>query len=385
MSDSERQPDPVNAGPGPQSRLLSLDVLRGLTVAGMIIVNSAAGIESSGEVFPTLLHSHWAGLTLADIVFPGFLMMMGVSIPLALGRIRAEQGLTADQRRHILGRTIRLFVLGFVLSNLWYFSDFAATSWRLFGVLQRIGLVYGACAFLFFLCSPKVRLAIIAAILLLYWPLTLLPSPDGLSTDIWARGHNFVAAVDRILLGAGNHNYVKGPEGYDPEGLLGTLPAIAHGLIGVAIGEYLRSRHPNAPLRLALAGLAMAVVGIAWGFAFPVIKDIWSSTFVLLTCGLTTILLALLHLWLDRDGARSAAARLILILTLPFGINAIAAYVIHQLTSSMVGWDLLMAPFEATRGALGDRWATLLPIALYLLFIWACVEALRRKNWIVKI
>lgn len=381
MDEIRKEADLVAGGPA--GRLLSLDVLRGLTVAGMILVNSAAGINGTGQVFPTLLHSHWAGLTLADIVFPGFLMMMGVSIPLALSRARAEHGFDPVQRRRIFGRTMRLFVLGFVLSNLWWFSDFAATDWRLFGVLQRIGLVYGACAILFFLCGPKLRWAIAAAILLLYWPIALIPSPDGVPTDLWVRGHNFVAAVDRMLLDG--HVYVKGPEGYDPEGILGTLPAIAHGLIGIAIGEFLLARRPRAPLNLAGAGLVMAVAGIAWGFAFPVVKDIWSSSFVLLTCGLTTILLALLHLWLDREGAPSRSARLMLALALPFGINAIAAYVIHMLTGHMVGWDLLLLPFHATRGAIGDHWATLLPILLYMLFVWACVEALRRKHWIVKI
>ena len=366
-------------------RLLSLDVLRGLTVIGMIVVNSAAGLESSGEVFPTMLHSHWQGLTLADVVFPAFLMLVGVSIPLALGGARERTGLDGPQARHILGRTLRLFVLGFVLSNLWWFSDFDATSWRLFGVLQRIGLAYGACALLFFVCAPKVRLAIIVALLALYWPLALVPSPDGIATDLWVRGHNFIGAVDRILLGAGNHIYVTGPEGYDPEGVLGTLPAIAHGLIGVAIGEYLRARRGAASARpLALAGVAMAVAGFAWGFAFPVVKDIWSSSFVLLTCGLTTLALAGLHLWLDRDGGgrgRTAIERL----ALPFGANAIAAYVLHMLTASMPGWDLLMAPFVATREVLGDRLATLLPILLYLGFLWLCLELMRRKGWIARI
>ncbi|TFI58971.1 DUF1624 domain-containing protein [Sphingomonas parva] len=383
MDQASQRTDAVARGSG--GRLLSLDVLRGLTVIGMILVNSAAGVGDRAEVFPTLLHSHWQGLTLADVVFPGFLMMVGVSIPLAM-RSAAERGLDADQARHILGRTIRLFVLGFVLSNLWYFSDFSATSWRLFGVLQRIGLVYGACAILFLLCGPRVRLAIIAALLILYWPLTLLPQPDGLSTDLWVRGHNFVGAFDRLLLGAGNHNYVTGPEGYDPEGLLGTLPAIAHGLIGVAIGEYLLSARGKASaVRLAVLGATMVAAGLAWGLVFPVVKDIWSSSFVLLTCGITALVLAPLHLWLDGPDQHGLGKRLVLAATLPFGINAIAAYVIHMLTGNMPGWDLLLVPFEVTRDAIGDRLASLLPILLYIAFIWACVEALRRKRWFVKI
>ena len=381
MADS----DPARIAAAPPPRLLSLDMLRGLTVAGMIIVNSAAGLASAGEVFPTLLHSHWQGLTLADVVFPAFLMLVGVSIPLALGGARERTGLDAEQGRRILGRTLRLFALGFVLSNLWWFSDFDATSWRLFGVLQRIGLVYGACALIFFLCGPRARVAILVAILILYWPLTVLPAPDGLATDLWTRGHNFVAAIDRLLLGAGNHNYVKGPQGYDPEGLLGTLPAIAHGLIGVVIGAHLRARGKDASAaRLAIVGLVMAAAGFVWGFAFPVVKDIWSSSFVLLTCGLTTLALAGLHQLFDREpvGAGGAA---VAVFALPFGANAIAAYVLHMLTANMPGWDLLLAPFHATRGLIGDRFATLLPILVYLAFLWACTELMRRKGWIARI
>jgi predicted acyltransferase len=369
-----------------RDRLLSLDVLRGLTVLGMIVVNSAAGMASDAQVFPTLLHSEWDGLTLADIVFPGFLMMVGLSIPLALRGRDGDARLDSGRGRRILARTLRLVLLGFILTNMWWFSDFSATSWRLFGVLQRIGLVYGACAILFLLCGPRTRLAILAALLVLYWPLALLPSLDGLSNDLWVRGHNFVASVDRVLLGAGNHNYVKGPEGYDPEGLLGTLPSIAHGLIGVALGEYLLANRGRAAAgRLAVAGGAMLFVGLGWGLVFPIVKDIWSSSFVLATCGITTLALALLHFWLDRDGEVSAPGRALVAIALPFGVNAIAAYVIHILASSMLGWDLLQMTFVATRGTLGDGLASLLPIFLFALFVWACVEAMRRKGWIVRI
>lgn len=365
-------------------RLLSLDVLRGLTVAGMILVNSMAGMKYGAEaaVFPPLLHAHWNGLMLADLVFPGFLMMVGVAIPLAAARTDGGAGKDSGA---ILARAARLCVLGFLLSNLYWLADFSSGSWRLFGVLQRIGLVYGACALLFLACGPRVRLGIIAAILLLYWPLTLLPALDGLPNDIWARGHNFVASVDRVLLGAGDHNYVKGPEGYDPEGLLGTLPAIAHGLIGVAIGEYLLRRPANAARTLALAGAAMLATGVAWGLVFPVIKDIWSSSFVLVTCGITTIALAGLHAWLDRDRAPAGATRWFVLFGSAFGINAIAAYVLHQLSAGMVTWQAMLVPFQALRPTLGDGLASFVPVLLYIAFIWLCVEYLRRRKWVIKI
>lgn len=361
-------------------RLLSLDVLRGLTVVGMILVNSMSGMfyGAKAEVFPLLLHAHWDGLMLADVVFPGFLMMVGVAIPLAMANASGKE------TGAILGRAGRLVLLGFLLSNLYWFADFSNGDLRLFGVLQRIGLVYGACALLFLACGPRVRMGIIAAILILYWPLSLLPALDGLTpTDIWTRGHNFVGSVDRVLLGT--HLYVKGPEGYDPEGLLGTLPAIAHGLIGVAIGEYLLKRPPGAARTLALAGAGMLALGVAWGFVFPVIKDIWSSPFVLVTCGITTLALAGLHAWLDRDTPPAGATRAFVLFGSAFGINAIAAYVLHELTGSMVGWQAMLVPFHALRGTIGDGWASFAPVLIYIGIIWLCVDYLRRKRWIVKI
>jgi len=128
-----------------------------------------------------------------------------------------------------------------------------------------------------------------------YVPETLIPALDGLPNDIWVRGHNFVGSLDRVLLGP--HVYVPGKDGYDPEGILGTFPAIAQGLIGLAVGEYvLRNREWK---RLWIAGAAMLVVGIAWGFVFPVVKDIWSSTFVLVTSGIALVTLCILHVLFD--------------------------------------------------------------------------------------
>ena len=368
-----------------RERLLSLDVLRGLTLVGMILVNSMAVMkyDVGAQVFPLMLHSHWDGVTLADLVFPSFLTMVGVSIPLAMAGAASKP--KPAVHRSILVRTIRLFVLGVILSNLYWLADFSSGDWRLFGVLQRIGLVYGACAFLFLACGPKTRIAIAVAILVLYWPVTLIPALDGLPNDIWARGHNFVASVDRVLLGAGNHNYVTGPEGYDPEGLLGTLPAIAHGLIGVAIGEYISRKPAHSARNLALAGIAMLAAGIVWGMVFPVVKDIWSSSFVLVTSGITVLVLSGLHAWLDRSTQHSLPTRLFILFGTAFGINSIGAYVIHQVTAPMPAWQSFLIPYEATRAVIGEGWASFLPVALYIGFIWLCCEYLRRKRWIIKI
>jgi predicted acyltransferase len=367
-------------------RLVSLDLLRGLAVMGMILVNSAAGMFYSvkAPVFPLLLHATWDGLTLADLVFPAFLMMVGVAIPFSLAREQGQEGADAAVRRRIGARALRLVVIGFLLSNIYWFADFESGSWRLFGVLQRIGLVYGACALLYWSFKPRTLAIFIAATLILYWPLTLLPALDALPNDLWVRGHNFVASVDRVLLGAGGHNYVQGPEGYDPEGLLGTIPAIAHGLIGVLIGVYLKAQPERGSSRvLAAAGAAMLLVGLVWSLAFPIVKDIWSSTFVLATCGLTTLALALLHALVD--GRDRVPGRWPATILLAFGSNAVAAYVLHMLTSSMVEWDLLQLPYRWAAGVLPGEWASLLPVLWYIALIGWAMLWLRRQGWVIKV
>jgi predicted acyltransferase len=363
-------------------RLISLDLLRGFTVIGMILVNEMAGMQSAGPVYPTLLHERWDGLHFADVVFPAFLLMVGISIAISMRNVRAEP---REEYGRIFWRTVRLLVAGWLLSNLWWFSNFHATSWRLFGVLQRIGLVYAACALMFLWLTPRTRLIVAAVILVLYWPIALIPSLDGLPNDIWVRGHNFVGSVDRVLLGAGNHNFVKGSDGYDPEGLLGTFPAIAQGLMGVAIGEYLLGGAHRHRLRmLAIAGAAMLVAGIGWGFIFPVIKDIWSSSFVLVTSGIATLTLAALGYLFD--GKPQTGARYVVgLIALPFGMNAIAAYILHEVSGSMLGWDLLKQPYKKLTPLVGPELAAFFPVGVFIVFVWACMFYLWRRKWLIRI
>ncbi|WOI53650.1 acyltransferase family protein [Parvularcula sp. LCG005] len=367
-------------------RLISLDILRGMAVAGMILVNSMSLMSWSAQadVFPLLLHAHWEGLMLADLVFPAFLFMVGVAIPLSLGLAQGGQGLSGKTGGRIFWRIFRLFVLGFLLSNIYWMMNFDGSTWRLFGVLQRIALVYGACAALYLWLGSRWRLGLIVTILVLYWPLSLVPSPDGVDTDIWVRGQNFVAYVDRFFLGAGEHLYVKGPQGYDPEGVLGTLPAIAHGLIGVAVGEVLGRRGRGALSgKLFLAGAALLLIGALWGIVFPVVKDIWSSPFVLVTCGISLCVLALLHRLVDRGP--SAAGSVLGAVFLPFGANAIAAYVLHILTASVPGWDVFQQTYTSMAPIIGEGWAAFLPVLLYLALIWAAMNYLYARRWVIKI
>ena len=366
------------------NRLISLDVLRGLAVIGMCLANATDGVEGGlkAQVFPTLLHEHWEGLHFADTVFPAFLMMMGVSVAIAFDKAK-EVGVTAADYRKVLWRAFRLVLLGFILVNVDWFANFSSTTSRYFGVLQRTGLVYGACGLIYLMCGPKTRFAIIAALLIGYWPLTLLPQLDAGPSNLWEHGHNFVSSLDRVWFGAGHHNYRDGPDGYDPEGLLGTLPAIAHGLIGVAVGEYLlKNQGKAASVRLAIAGAVMLAVGCAWGFVFPVIKDIWSSTFVLVTCGLATLVLSVLHPLLDNG---KTPKNILVLFPMAFGLNAIVAYVLDELCWAVPQWNLIDLPYQWLKDAIYQPVAALIPVIIYIVLLWVVVDYLRRNKWTVKI
>jgi predicted acyltransferase len=359
-----------------KARLASLDVLRGLTIVGMIVVNSASYLHyvSGYAQFAALEHAAWRGFTVADAVFPAFVFMTGVSIPLALaGR---GNGLDGATLRRLLVRSGRLFLLGLILSNLYWMATPESVLFRPMGVLQRLALAFLAGAVLYKTVGPRARLIVAAAILLLYWPLTLLPFPDG-ATDLLKPGANFVGWFDRLVLGA--HVYVPGPLGYDPEGLLSTLPAIAQALLGVAAGEWLLAR--RGALGLLIAGVAGIVGGLAWGLVFPISKELWTSSFVLLSTGIALVLLAGLHQALDVKGRRLPGTTFLT----DFGINAVFAYSLHMLASIMLTAHLLKIPYRWATPIVGDRAAALIPVAIFVSLIWMVLAYMRRRGWIMKV
>ena len=363
-------------------RLASLDVLRGLTIVGMIVVNTASYLHyvSGYAQFACLEHAAWRGFTVADAVFPAFVFMTGVSIPLALAA-RGAVGLDGATLRRLLVRSGRLFLLGLILSNLYWMATPESVLFRPMGVLQRLALAFLAAAVLYKTLGPRPRLILAVAILVLYWPLTLLPFPDGAS-DLLKPGANFVGWFDRAVLGA--HTYVPGPLGYDPEGLLSTLPAIAQALLGVAAGEWLlapKSRNGRGSLGLLIAGVAMIVGGLIWGLAFPVSKELWTSSFVLLSTGIALVLLAGLHQALDIKGWKLPGTGFLT----DFGINAIFAYSLHMLASIMLTAHMLKIPYAWATPLVGDKTAALIPVAIFVGLIWMVLAYMRKRGWVVKV
>ncbi len=259
-----------------------MDVFRGFTVAGMILVNNPG---SWAHVYPMFRHAKWHGCTFADLVFPFFLFMVGMSIFLAFSK-RGLQ-LTPENTRKILYRTCMIFLLGMALAAFPFFRGFDYYSrFRVMGVLQRIALAYGAGAFLCLALKKKQLYILSGALLLGYWGLLYLGSAQPYDLET-----NLVLKIDKLILGEA-HLWRGNGIPFDPEGLLSTLPSIVTVLLGFLAASTLINRDATLQLKKMLAiGLTLILSGWIWGLFFPINKQLWTSSFVLFTAGFALVFL----------------------------------------------------------------------------------------------
>ena len=267
-----------------KKRIASVDFLRGLTVVLMILVNTPG---TWNAVFPPLLHAKWHGLTPTDLIFPFFLFIVGISIYFAYKKSDNSK----KTYKKIAVRSLKLFGLGLFL-NLFlpyvpFFNDFETL--RFFGVLQRIGMVFFISAILYLNFNWKYLFVIALIILAMYWLfLGFVPLPNGTLPSFDRAANNWANYIDITVLG--KHMWQAD---YDPEGLLSTLPAIVTCLYGILIGRLLDNF--NGIKHLILAAFALLVVGYTCSIWFPINKAIWSSSFVLVTGGWATLILAFIY------------------------------------------------------------------------------------------
>jgi predicted acyltransferase len=317
--------------PGSGQRLQSLDVFRGLTIAGMILVNNNGDWRAA---YRPLEHSPWNGWTPTDLVFPFFLFIVGVSMVYSF-RARLARG---ESRRailmHALLRAIILFAIGVLVIN--SFPDrYDPAHIRIYGVLQRIAVCYLAAAVFVLWSGVRTEIVAVGACLIGYWILMRhVPVPGfgipGRDIPLLDPDRNLVAWLDRKLLMG--HLY-EGTR--DPEGLLSTIPAVGTALLGVLTGEWLRSNRTARSKTLGmvvfgLIGLAAAEFFNVW---FPINKKLWTSSFVLFTAGFGLVILALCYWLYDVRKQRGPWAMPALV----FGMNAIAAYVLSEVLASTLG------------------------------------------------
>jgi predicted acyltransferase len=311
-------------------RWQSLDVLRGMTVALMILVNNAGDGSVS---YAHLRHSVWNGCTLTDVVFPLFLFIVGASITLSFGA-RLDRGVP---RRTILlqvgKRSLLIFAIGLILNALPYFH---LSDLRYYGVMQRIALCYALASVVFLAGRLAASAVTCAAALAGYWWLLLhVPVPGiglpGVNVGILDRYGNLTAWLDRLLVPSA-HLYRHSI--YDPEGLLSTLPALATTLFGVLAAAWLLTACQawRKSTVLFASGLILLACGLLWAQSFPLNKRLWTSSFVLFTAGISIALFALLF-WLI-DGQYQL--RRCLTPWLVFGTNALTAYVLSEVLAPIL-------------------------------------------------
>ncbi|MDE2664258.1 MAG: heparan-alpha-glucosaminide N-acetyltransferase domain-containing protein [Gemmatimonadota bacterium] len=286
-------------------RVVSLDAFRGLTIAAMILVNNPG---SWAYVYAPLAHAQWHGWTPTDLIFPYFLFIVGVALPFSFSRRLAEGAGRGRLFRHVVRRSLILIGLGLAMRAI---PDFDLFDMRLYGVLQRIGLVYCAAAALYLWGSARVRWIAVGVLLLGYWALVAGDlTPDG----------NLGARIDRFLMG---DRLWQGT--WDPEGLLSTLPAIGTCLLGIFCGEWLRSDRSGGEISrgMWIIGAWLVVLGFLWDTVFPINKNLWSSSYVLFTAGTALLLFGAMYWLIDVKRLRGAWVTPLVI----YGMNSIAVFV----------------------------------------------------------
>jgi predicted acyltransferase len=378
------------AGPPLPGRLSSLDIFRGVTIAAMILVNDPGTWKA---VYWPLEHSKWSGWTPTDLVFPFFLFIVGVSMVFSFAS-RLERGKTrASLMVHVLRRGVLLFALGVFING--FPNHYNPATLRIEGVLQRIALCYVIASIIFLWARPKARMIAIVVCLAGYWVLMrYVPVPGfGVPTHgfpLLDPYRNLTAWVDRKILMGHLYNRIN-----DPEGALSTIPAVASTLLGIFVGEWLRSDRAQTHKTLGLvgAGILCFAGGELWNIWFPINKNLWTSSFVLLTGGLAMIGLAFCYWIFDVRKVRIRLSTFFLV----FGMNAITGYALSELLdASLVSIPLHSAKFGATtlQGWIYNSLfapfakplnASLLFAIAYVVVCWIPLWVLYRKRIFLKI
>jgi len=369
------------------SRYTALDVFRGLTVCVMIVVNTS---PAGAEPFAQLQHAQWFGFTLADLVFPSFLFAIGNSMVFAFRKPLPQQEFLLKIAR----RAALIFLLGFLMywfpfvhqtpSGGWAFNDIGHT--RIMGVLQRIALCYFFAALAARYLPVKGVAILCAGLLLGYWGLLYAFTP---ASEALSMSGNLPGRIDQFILGL-DHMYRGGAKGYDPEGLLSTLPAIVNVLAGYLCGRLIVDRPDPRRTVVILAGTGLALVAAAlvWNVGLPFSKRLWTSSFALLTIGLDCLILSGVIAYVDLAGRREGLG-----FFETFGRNPLVIYLFSELLVislqtvknaeghglyDLIGLHLFRTPVTGAYGALACAIA-------YMLVCWSLGWWMDRRNIIIKL
>lgn len=405
--------------PQKKSRILALDILRGITIAGMIMVNNPG---SWGAIYAPLEHAPWFGLTPTDLVFPFFMFIMGISTYISLRKY--EFAYSHATLVKIVKRTVAIFLIGLAVGWFGRFcyglagADSSLPLWerivdaanrfstmRILGVMQRLALCYCAVSIIAITMKHNRIPYVIAGILVVYG--ILLLSFHGLEFSL----RNIVYVVDHAIFGDA-HLYkdtvttlvgsVSGSSEFsvdiyqrqrlpiDPEGLLSTLPSIAHVLIGFCCGRIIVGEKDNMKrvLSFLIIGAILTFAGFLLSYGMPISKKLWTPTFVLATCGLASTLLALLIWIIDIKGYKKWTR-----FFEAFGINPLFMYVLGGVLGILFGSVSIGGHSihnwiysEALVPLVGDKtFASLLYALIFIAINWSIGYVLYKKKIYIKI
>lgn len=312
-------------------RIISLDVLRGITIAGMILVNNPA---SWGVQYAPLKHAEWNGLTPTDLVFPFFLFIMGVSAYFSLSK-RMDQGLR-PVLLHVAKRSLMIFAVGLLLQLFSRLVGGNIADWstlRIMGVLQTLALSYLLGSAVLLVCRFRWMIPVSLTILAGYGALILLGNGYEISPD------NIIAVIDRAILGE-SHMYTQAlPEGgrmaFDPEGIVSILPKISHFMLGAFVGRIIKESGSDCYQtlsRIFIVGSVCLISGYLLQYGLPINKKIWSPSYTLVSCGYASLSLALLMWIIDIRGKQAWTG-----FFRSFGSNPLFLYCVAWVFSVLLG------------------------------------------------
>lgn len=328
MEMTEEQTHDVPSGTG---RLISLDVFRGITIAGMILVNNAGDWS---HVYAPLAHAEWDGWTPTDLIYPFFLFIMGVAMPFSFGKRAARGESKGKLAVHILIRSVIMFALGMLLSGI---PNFNYSHRLILNVLQRIGVIYLMSGIIYLFSSVAAQAIVAVFCIVLYWLLMMLVPVPGYGAGVLAPVGNLWWYIDKVLL-QGWH--------YHAEGILSLIPSISTVLFGSLTGHYLRTKRSDIEKAagLLVVGNFGLVIGVIMSIWFPINKLLWSSSYVVFTAGFAMEMLGVSFWLIDIKGYKKWAEPFKV-----FGANAIASFFLSTLGAIIL--ELVTITIHSPAGA----------------------------------
>jgi predicted acyltransferase len=396
--------------PSKRERLLSLDVFRGITIAGMLLVNNPG---TWSAIFPPLEHAEWNGWTPTDLIFPFFLFIVGITTHLSLSARRARGDDDSALIKQVLRRGIIIYLLGFAMAMFPFYqwgtiaSIPNPTAWdrilfriehvRILGVLPRIAIVYICAALLTLRTTLKQQVIIIATLLFGYWfAMTLIPVPgeDAIGALLLnTHDRNLAAYLDRLILGT-NHTWI-GSVTFDPEGPMSTIPAIATAMLGVIAGRWIALKEKPLLERITAlfaAGSIGMMLGLMWNWSFPINKSLWTSSYVIFTAGMACVSIATIMWIVDYCNVKWWTRPLVI-----YGVNPIVAFVGSGVMARLI-YTLWHVTYNGKSTAIQDaayqaiflpwlppRVASLAFAICFVLLWYGILTVLYRKNIILKV